>query len=89
MPRSVFIAANVDPRHEDALAAATEAAGFYCDLARVRPEAFTADLAMSLNTLAAMRSELGRRDLTVSDVSCHRIAQRLGQAAAYHRTVSM
>jgi len=32
---------------------------------RARPEAFTPDLAMSLNNLAAMLSELGRREAGV------------------------
>ena len=41
---------------------AQEAADLYRGLARARPEAFTPDLAMSLNNLANALSELGRRD---------------------------
>jgi hypothetical protein len=37
---------------EEALAAAQEAADLYRELARARPEAFTPDLAKSLNSLA-------------------------------------
>jgi len=47
---------------EEALTAAQEAGDLYRALARARPEAFTPDLAMSLNNLAVMLSELGRRE---------------------------
>jgi len=49
-------------RREEALAAAQEAADLYRALARARPEAFTPNLAMSLNNLANRLSELGRRE---------------------------
>jgi tetratricopeptide (TPR) repeat protein len=49
-------------RREEALAAAQEAVDIYRDLARARPEAFTPDLAMSLNNLANCLSALGRRE---------------------------
>ncbi|MGH6937271.1 MAG: tetratricopeptide repeat protein, partial [Methylocella sp.] len=49
-------------RPEEALAAAQEAVSIRRDLARARPQAFTPDLAMSLNNLAAMLSALGRRE---------------------------
>jgi tetratricopeptide (TPR) repeat protein len=49
-------------RREEALAAATEAVTIRRDLARARPEAFTPDLAMSLNNLANRLSELGQRE---------------------------
>ena len=39
-------------RREEALTTAQEAADLYRGLARARPEAFTPDLAMSLNNLA-------------------------------------
>ena len=45
-------------RREEALKAAEEAADLYRALAAARPEAFTPDLAISLNNLAAMLSEL-------------------------------
>ena len=51
---------STDGQREEALTAATEAAGLYRDLARARPEAFTPDLATSLNTLANVLSALGR-----------------------------
>jgi tetratricopeptide (TPR) repeat protein len=49
-------------RREDALAAAEDAVRLYRALAAARPDAFTADLAMSLNNLANVLSELGRRE---------------------------
>ena len=49
-------------RREDALAAAQEAASLYRALAAARPDAFTPNLAMSLNNLAVMQSGLGRRE---------------------------
>ena len=49
-------------RREEALAAAQEAADLYRGLAAERPDAFTPDLAMSLNNLANWLSELGRRE---------------------------
>ena len=48
-------------RRQEALTAAQEAADLYRALARARLEAFTPELATSLNTLANMLSELGRR----------------------------
>jgi tetratricopeptide (TPR) repeat protein len=52
----------LEPRAEEALAAAQEAAGLYRALAGARPEAFTPDLASSLNNLAIGLSELGWRE---------------------------
>ena len=49
-------------RREAALQAAEEAVALYRELARARPDAFTPDLAMSLNNLANMLSDLGRRE---------------------------
>ncbi|SNR87970.1 tetratricopeptide repeat protein, partial [Puniceibacterium sediminis] len=49
-------------RREDALGAAEEAVALYRDLAAARPEAFTPNLAASLNTLANHLSALGRRE---------------------------
>jgi tetratricopeptide (TPR) repeat protein len=49
-------------RREEALAAAQEVVDIRRDLARARPEAFTPDLAMSLNILANVLSALGRRE---------------------------
>src|SRR5258708_13645428 len=39
-----------------------EAVGLYRDLARARPAAFTPDLALSVNNLAARLSDPGRRE---------------------------
>ena len=49
-------------RREDALAATEEAVSLYKDLAKARPDAFTPDLAASLNNLGIRLSELGRRE---------------------------
>jgi tetratricopeptide (TPR) repeat protein len=49
-------------QREQALNAAQEAANLYRQLAAARPEAFTPDLAASLNNLANMMSELGQRE---------------------------
>jgi len=49
-------------RREEALAAAEEAVELYRALASARPDAFTPNLAGSLNNLAAMLSGLGRRE---------------------------
>jgi tetratricopeptide (TPR) repeat protein len=49
-------------RREEALSAAEEAVRHYRALAAVRPEVFTADLALSFNNLGAMLSALGRRE---------------------------
>ncbi len=49
-------------RREEALGAAKEAVGHYRALAAARPDAFTPDLAMSLNNLAIRLSDLGRRE---------------------------
>jgi tetratricopeptide (TPR) repeat protein len=50
----------------EALTAAQEAVDLYRGLARARPEGFTPGLAMSLNTLAAMLSGLGRREEAIA-----------------------
>ena len=42
--------------------AAEEAVRLYRALAKARPDAFTPDLAMSLNNLASFLSDLGRRE---------------------------
>jgi tetratricopeptide (TPR) repeat protein len=49
-------------RWEEALAAGQEAVKLRRALAAARPEAFTPNLAMSLNNLANRLSELGRRE---------------------------
>ena len=49
-------------RREEALAAAQEAVDIRRALAAARPEAFTPDLAGSLNNLAGALSELGQRE---------------------------
>jgi len=49
-------------RREEALEAATKAVGLYGELARLRPDAFEPDWAMSLNNQANMLSNLGRRE---------------------------
>ena len=49
-------------REEAALKAAEDAVALYRDLASARPEAFTPYLAGSLNNMATMLSELGRRE---------------------------
>ena len=53
-------------RREEALSRAEEAVAIRRELARSRPEAFTPDLAMSLNNLATRLSELGRREEAVT-----------------------
>ena len=53
-------------RQEEAHKAADEAASLYRSLAAARPEAFTPDLAGSLNNLAAVRSKLGSREEALS-----------------------
>ncbi len=49
-------------RREDALAAATEAAHVYRNLARAQPEAFRPALATSLGNVARTLAEIGRRE---------------------------
>ena len=49
-------------RREEALAAALEAVTLRRALAQSRPDAFTPDLAASLNNLANKLSDLGRRE---------------------------
>jgi tetratricopeptide (TPR) repeat protein len=69
-------------QREEALAAANEAAGLYRDLARARPEAFTPNLAASLNNLANMLSELGQREEALATANEVIIIQRdLARAA--------
>ncbi|MEJ5241467.1 MAG: tetratricopeptide repeat protein, partial [Anaerolineales bacterium] len=46
----------------EALQAAQEAAALYRQLAQINPQAFLPDLAMSLNNLGVLFSELGRRE---------------------------
>jgi hypothetical protein len=48
------------------LAVAEEAVGLYRALAEARPDAFTRDLALSLNNLANRLSDLGRREEALS-----------------------
>jgi hypothetical protein len=48
-------------RREEALAAAQEAVDIRRRVAAARPDAFLPDLAMSLNYLGTMLSDLGRR----------------------------
>jgi hypothetical protein len=49
-------------RNDDSLERAEEATGLYRELARARPEAFTPDLARSLNTLSNILLTIGRRE---------------------------
>ncbi|HEY5894483.1 MAG TPA: tetratricopeptide repeat protein, partial [Chthoniobacterales bacterium] len=49
-------------RREEALAAGEETVDLYCELARARPDAFTPDLATSLNNLSSLLSAVGRRE---------------------------
>ncbi|MFC4068252.1 tetratricopeptide repeat protein, partial [Actinoplanes subglobosus] len=49
-------------RREEALEPSQEAVTIYQRLAEANPGAYLPDLAMSLNNLGAMLSELGRRD---------------------------
>ena len=49
-------------RREAALGSADEAVGLYRELAAARPDAFTPDLAISLNNMANRLSDLGRRE---------------------------
>jgi hypothetical protein len=76
-------------RREEALAAAQEAAGLYRTLAGARPEAFRRDLALSLNNLAAVLSELGGREGLGDDRSGDPCQQRTGfRAVSGCRNVS-
>jgi tetratricopeptide (TPR) repeat protein len=54
-------------RREEALAAAQEAADLFRALAEARPEAFTPNLAGSLNNLANRLSELGRQEEALAE----------------------
>jgi tetratricopeptide (TPR) repeat protein len=56
------LAQSAGGRREEALTATGEAVEHYRKLAAARPDAFLPDLAMSLNNLGAMLSELGRRE---------------------------
>src|SRR5437867_11286007 len=49
-------------RWQEALAAGQKAVEIYRTMASERPEAFLPDLAMSLNNLGVVLSELGRRE---------------------------
>ena len=66
------LSGNLSVRHselgqrEAALSAAQEAVELYRKLSRERPDAFTPDLAGSLNNLAKMLSDLGQREAALS-----------------------
>jgi tetratricopeptide (TPR) repeat protein len=59
---NLSIAFHRDGQREKALAAVQEAVDLYRELARQRPDAFTPNLAGSLNNLANRLSELGQRE---------------------------